>query len=588
MGTTLRIEAPKDWTPLEIAQAVVGPGHLVKAERVKGVARTFQDYRPMRMLAKDLELAYKAQLEKLVAEIRAYVEKHIVLGPLGKAGPSGPAPPPGPEHIHELRALVERYHQAFIAGVIGPDTLRPGDVQRLIDAGILPQDLAFTFQPGAHELPPRAMRAIEDAYRYGHVLASARSLDEKRLRGRMTYKQFVEGWAPSHPLSEREEAAITWLQHSAAASITGLGNRIAADFSTIAIEADANVRRRYAGLIGETLEENVARRDTWREAVSELGRKTGDYSRDFGRIAATEKMKAMQEGIATGLISQYGDPDDIMVAKQPNPDACPDCIRLHLTGGPGTNPRIFKLSELVENGTNVGRHRDDWLAVVGATHPWCGCELIHVPEGMGFDDQGNLEILELTRSDWLEWDLRKALPKEPAKAAHLTYGESVPEQGVTVRVGDPRVRAEIDKVIARTPPEIFDKRVGVTLITTETPRVQNPLEEHDYAYWTSNEIRLMQTLPAHRIKRVLPHELGHSLNVYLMHQMGGAGKVRQWHSALWAISVREGFVSKYAKKMPIENAAEVTMHYLYHRKHLMLHWPQQFAFVHKAYRGIWR
>jgi hypothetical protein len=368
----------------------------------------------------------------------------------------------------------------------------------------------------------------------------------------------------------------------------GLGNRVADNFATTAIEADAELRRKYMGLIREALEENVERRDTWRKLASDLGHKTGDWARDFGRIAATEKSKAMQEGVASGLIKEYGDPEDVRVAKLPNPGACPDCVRLHYTAGEGSTLRIFKLSELVGNGTNVGKKRAAWEATVGPVHPWCGCELIHVPEGMGFDDDNNLLPLPMLRSDYLEGDLRKAMPKDSVKGKHLTYGKTVPDKGCVIRIGDPRMRAAVEKIIAMTPPEIFDKRIGITLITTDIPRPQNPFDEPDYAYWTGNEIRIMQTLPADKIPRVLPHEIGHSLNVHLMHKLGGVEPVRKWHDKLWAVSKKEGWVSNYAKRMPIENAAEVTMNYLYHRRRMMIRWPRQFAFCHKWYGDIWK
>lgn len=577
------VDAPEALNQFEIAQAIVGDGWLLKAERLKGHEKTFQDYKAMATLSRRFIDTYKQQLEKMVAMIRAYVEKRIILGPLGKAGPKRPVATP--QQVRELRQLIEDYHSAFIAGTVGPDTLAPGEVQRLIDAGILPSDIAYTFQPGAKELPPKAMNAIEEAYRYGHVLASSRNLDEKRLRHGMTYEEFSKEWAPRVPLSEEEKHALEWLKTSAATHIRGLGNQIADDFSTLAIEADAELRRKYMGVVREELESNVQRRDAWRKLASDLGHRTGDWARDFARIAATEKQKAMQEGITVGLIKRHGDPDEIYVAKQPNPGACPDCLRLHTEAG--GKLRIFKLSELIANGTNVGKKRRAWSATVGPVHPYCGCELIHVPPGMGFDEAGNLVPLDLTRADWLERDLMKALPKEPAKAKHLTYGDSVPEQGVIIRIGDPMVRAEVEKVVAATPPEIFDKKIGVTLITTDTPRVQNPLEEHDFAYWTGNEIRLMQTLPASKIWRVLRHELGHSLNIFLMRKLGGVQKVREWHNELYLISQKEGWVSEYAPKMPIENAAEVTMLYLYARPRLMRHWPKQFVFCHKAYREIW-
>jgi hypothetical protein len=590
-GARARVEAPAGLTPLEVAQAVVGPHVLLKAEPV-GTARTFQDDKVMRQLAKRWERAYRQQLDKLLSRVRGHIEDKIIHGPLGKA--DGKAPRLSPAEIMELRQLIVDYHLAFIAGTVGPDTLRPGEVQRLIDAGFLPQDLAFTFQPGAQELPPAAMNAIEDAYRYGHVLGRAavpysgrQRKMFKRFRNQLTYEQFGRKWAPQIPLTAAETQAVDWARQSAAVHIVGLGNRVADDFSTIAIEADRELRQRYMGTIREAVAENIERRDSWRQIVSEIGNKTGDWSRDFGRIAATEKQKAMQEGQAAAMIKRLGDPEDIRVAKQPNPDACPDCIRLHHTAGPGSPLRIFKMSELVAAGTNVGLRRRDWNATVGPVHPWCGCEIIEVPPGMVFDEENNLVPELITRSDWLEHDLIKAMPKDPPKAGHLTYANAVPEDVLVVRVGDPRMRAEIDKVIAQTPPEIFDKRVGVTLITTETPRVANPLEEHDYAYWTGNEIRIHQTLPPEKIWRVLRHELGHSLNVHLMRKMGGVKNVRAWHDKLWAVSKREGFVSHYATKLPIENAAEVSMMYLYYRPHFMSHFPMQFGFVHREYKDIW-
>ncbi len=564
---------------------MVGNGLLVKAEPVPRYGkRTFRRYKPMVTSVLRFEKAYDAQLVAMMKALKKHIEKTTGTR-ITKADTYRPLLTPG--ELYELQQIIEDYHQAFIAGTVGPETLPPGQVQRLIDAGILPEDLQHTFVPTDKVLPPAAMNAIEDAYRYGHVLSASRTYEERKRTYGITYDQFARTYAPKVPNGPNEKHAIEWAKHSAATEIKGLGNKVAGDFSTIAIEADKDLRRRYEGVIRDSVSENIQRQETVQQLASDLGHKTGDWSRDFKRIAATEKHKAMQEGIVTGLVDRYGDPDDIRVAKMPNPDACPHCMRLHKHRD--GRLRIFKLSELVENGSNVGRKAANWQATVGPVHPWCGCDLIHVPEGWGFDEDGDMLPEALLRSDWLEWDLRKAgrLKKGEPAPPMLSYGESRPDKGIVIRVGDPEVHAEIQMVIDKTPPEIFDRRVGITFITTDIPRAQNPLEEHDYAYWSGNEIRVSQTLPAERIARVLPHEIGHSLNVYLMGQLGSVEAVKQWHAKLDAISKDEGHVSDYAKREPIENAAEVTMNYLYHRQRLMLRWPRQFAFVHKAYRKIW-
>jgi hypothetical protein len=578
MTKSIRVEAPEGMDTLDIAQAIVGPHVLLKAEPLKYSERTFQHYRAMAQSSADFEKAYSKQLDKILRELRAYAEKKIVLGDLGKASNRKPYQSiANPQHVADIRTLISDYHLAFIATQIGPGYIAPGDVQRLIDSGILPQDLALTYQPAPGELPSPAAEVIATAYNYGISLGRDPMLRSNAKEMTLADYQTDHG---EPKLSEQERSARDWASRNAANTIVGLGNRVADDFSTEAIEADAELRRAYQADIREEIDYNLAKQQSWRKLASELGHKTGDWARNFKRIAATEKQQAMQEGLAAGLIEREGDPETINVAKQPNPDACPDCIRLHLESGPGSNPRIFVLSELQENGTNVGRKRNAWKPVVGPVHPWCGCELIHIPEGWGYNEDGDLVPESMMRSQLLAGDLRKA--------GHLTYSKIVPERGCAIRLSDPVKKLVAERVIADTPPEIFDKRIGVTLICEDEPRVQNALDEHDLAYWTGNEIRVAGRVKAERLEFVLRHELGHSLNVYLMHKWGGDDPVKAWHKKLYLVSKREGFVTPYAKSAPIENAAELTRLYLYDRKLIVAQFPRAFAMLDAAYRDIWR
>lgn len=551
-------EAPAD------ERARLGPGE----------GRTFDTQPLLAALHTSIGKAYSAQLRRLLTAIGEYMEIAVMRGGTLLFTPAD---------IEHIRALVRDYHLAFVVGAVHPDAAAPQVVQRLIDEGILPQDLAFMHRPQTpRHLPPVRQTLIDTSFEYGRSLGPLREHPAMRApapAAEMVLGEFEARRSP--PLTPEERGALDWARTSAATHITGLGDRFAGDLATRAVEADRGQRKRYEQLIRDQVALNIEKRQSWRKLASEIGDATGDWSRNLKRIAATESHGAMQAGIAAGLKKrEKKEAEDIYVAKQPAPDACADCVRLHLVAGPGSAPRVFKLSELEANGTNVGKKRKGWKAVVGATHPWCGCELIHVPEGWAFDADGNLVPEFMTRAGYLVSDLRKAMD--------MTYGDAVPERGVVIRVGDPKLREACERIVAITPPEIFDKRVGVTLITTDMPRVQNPLDEHDFAYWTANEIRLMHNLPPEKIERVLPHEIGHSLNVHLMNKFGGVQPVRAWHDKLWAISKEEGFVSDYATKLPIENAAEVSMLYLYNRKRLLLVFPRQFAFVHRDYREVFR
>lgn len=75
---------------------------------------------------------------------------------------------------------------------------------------------------------------------------------------------------------------------------------------------------------------------------------------------------------------------DALVYKQIVDDSrtSPECRALHTTNGSGSSPRIYRLSELIANGSNVGKPRSQWKAVVNGTHPNCRCTLRHVSDEM--------------------------------------------------------------------------------------------------------------------------------------------------------------------------------------------------------------
>ena len=94
---------------------------------------------------------------------------------------------------------------------------------------------------------------------------------------------------------------------------------------------------------------------------------------------------AYEEGRAANIEYELG--KDAIVYKDVYPGACRHCIRLYLTNGFGSQPRLFKLSALRANGTNIGRKPVDWLAVLGPIHPWCRCTLNKLPPGYKWDDK---------------------------------------------------------------------------------------------------------------------------------------------------------------------------------------------------------
>lgn len=252
------------------------------------------------------------------------------------------------EQLQEIRQIIEDHHDAFVVNTIGADAVPQDVLARLRERGLVNVKV----------------ESIKDAYIYGQLLAM---MESDRIAS-MSYEEFKAHLKRNPvPLSEAEVHAVQMAQQVAGASCKGLGNVVNRRAGGILIEGDAALRARTEGIIRDATALNIARRETVSRLKSDLGWATRDWNRDWTRIAVTEKQNAMQHGVADYYRDEYG--PSVLVAKRAMPSACKHCDRLH--NGPDNQPRIFRLSDLEENGTNIGRKANDWLPVVGTVHPHC-------------------------------------------------------------------------------------------------------------------------------------------------------------------------------------------------------------------------
>jgi len=78
---------------------------------------------------------------------------------------------------------------------------------------------------------------------------------------------------------------------------------------------------------------------------------------------------------------------DVLVYKEVYPKACRHCIRLYLTNGVGSQPKLFSLQELEDNGTNIGLKVNDWKPTISPCHPHCRCDLNYLPKDYVWDEE---------------------------------------------------------------------------------------------------------------------------------------------------------------------------------------------------------
>lgn len=276
-----------------------------------------------------------------------------------------------------LRDLVRDHWTALAIIVFGPESVAATreDVDRLVAAGILDPTAARRIDP------------IEDAYLlgFGRQRLEQAGYDVEDL----SLADFRDILARDPmPLTSRELDAIGYARTWAGQYVTGLADSVARQVVGDVVGLEREETARLA--IGEEVADALANRRTAAQLATRLADQAGGWARDWTLVAQTEMTNAREAGSAADIAETFG--EDAQVAKIPNPDACPDCLRLYTTDG--TTPRVFRLKGLIANGTNRGRKRADWLPTVDALHPRCHCTMVAVPPGFEFDDEGILQPTE--------------------------------------------------------------------------------------------------------------------------------------------------------------------------------------------------
>jgi len=141
----------------------------------------------------------------------------------------------------------------------------------------------------------------------------------------------------------------------------------------------------------EELSEGVINNRTNKEIARRLRKRTKDYGKDWDRVVTTELARAQNLGAFDAIVENNIDKkqSEIYVYKTGAKDdkVCKYCRKFWFTDD-GVTPKVYKLSELVANGSNIGRKAADWEPTVDITHPNGRHYLQELPLGFGFRGGG--------------------------------------------------------------------------------------------------------------------------------------------------------------------------------------------------------
>lgn len=141
--------------------------------------------------------------------------------------------------------------------------------------------------------------------------------------------------------------------------------------------------------------------DNFNKAMSLSGKSIEDL---WLRTIGTAINDSFQEGRLAGIFRKHLPGNDPFVYKRVEEDGCDWCKTLYLEED-GKTPKLFKASELRFAGSNYLRKANnpdntEWKATLGSAHPWCRCILHELPDGYGFDSEGNVSDVARIRSNW--------------------------------------------------------------------------------------------------------------------------------------------------------------------------------------------
>lgn len=280
-----------------------------------------------------------------------------------------------PKQIQELFNIIEMNHLIYIGQVVGTDILTPEDIKLLGKFGV---DIDSVKQDWPE---------LEQSFYWGRLAQAVGN-----YAGQITYNDFTEYLKRGQyiPLNQTEKYALKYVKQNTYTHIRGLGDKIKVSMNGVVTENDPLLRASYEEVIRNAAERTIIERDSLQNMVLEIGHRTGDWKRDLGRIVDTEMQNAYQFGRAEQIKREQGSLSKVY--KHVFPGACAHCIRLYTTNGIGSQPIVFTLQELQANGTNIGKKVKDWKAVISATHPWCRCELMFLPEGYVWDEDKGMFV----------------------------------------------------------------------------------------------------------------------------------------------------------------------------------------------------
>jgi hypothetical protein len=290
-----------------------------------------------------------------------------------------------PNQIEKLKEVMDRYTITFLAHNVGKEVLSDDDLKRLKSWGFSMKDIKDSSS------------SVTQAFKFGML---SDFLGDQVVK-HMTFDQLLSHieTGKAVKLNQNEQAMLDVLKLQTAAAVRHQANNMKNDLDTSLVTIQKNQAAIHSPKVLNLADQVIRDRKGVAQLKSLLGEHTKQWDRNIGRMAGYVLHSAFNQGRA----SMFERKDlDTKVYFDVYPGACNHCIRVYLTAGIMSPPKIFTVRELRLNGSNVGRKVEDWKATLDPVHPNCYDDKTEVLTDQGWKLFSELNKTELFLSVNLE------------------------------------------------------------------------------------------------------------------------------------------------------------------------------------------
>lgn len=231
---------------------------------------------------------------------------------------------------------------------------------------------------------------LKDLVRAGYITSSKPPKTAIARAYLKTHQQYAAEVAPK----STREGSIDFLERMFERYMDKAGSQLETDISGQLESAIMPfVDRREGAAIYDVLRD----KDVHKKYLGNILKdKVENWQHRWKMIVNTELARASNYGAVDAILHNNKDrsPHEVLVYKTgPHDDiTCKYCMSFWFSDD-GITPKVYKLSELIANGSNIGRKAKEWKPTIDITHPHERHVLVELRDGYGFGQNGGMQYI---------------------------------------------------------------------------------------------------------------------------------------------------------------------------------------------------